>query len=274
MRKIIYFIGVTYFLAACQLFTPDPTPEQLAQQKKIAQINLLLEKIEQDIDSRRLTLPKNNNALDKLNEIVELDPNHPAIDEIKIDIAQSYVDLFSSSFERKKLDAAQNYLAKAKAISPELESIAVSQTIIDNYIAEQKALARIKDEERKKKQADILKQEKAAAEKIYLESIAAAKAREKEQEKEKERIEHLTITRLNQTDINARSKLVGIALDKITPEVIESNKSIIIQTQNQRDYKWLSALLRTSIYFVDSDFALDVKEDINLGEPPRIRYAE
>ena len=272
MRKIIFFIGVTYFLAACQLLTPDPTPEQLAQQQKTAQINLLLEKIEQDIDSRRLTLPKNNNALDKLNEIVELDPNHPAIDEIKIDIAQSYVDLFSSSFERKKLDAAQNYLAKAKAISPELESIAVSQTIIDNYIAEQKALARIKDEERKKKQADILKQEKAAAEKIYLESIAAAKAREKEQEKE--RIEHLTITRLNQTDINARSKLVGIALDKITPEVIESNKSIIIQTQSQRDYKWLSALLRTSIYFVDSDFALDVKEDINLGEPPRIRYAE
>ena len=265
MRKIIFLIGVIYFLAACQLLSPGPTPEELAQQKKSSQLNLLLNQIDQDIDARRLTLPKNNNAMVKLNEVIELEPNHPAIDDIKNEIAQTYVDLFSTSFERKKLDSAQNYLDKAKAISPDLESIAASETEIANYITEQENLARIRKAELKKKRAEA---KKAAAKKKRLKAIAEAKAREKE------RIEHLTITRLNQTDINARSKLVGIALDKITPELIENNKSVIIQTQSQRDFKWLSALLRTSIYFVDSNFALKVKEEINLNEPPRIRYAE
>ena len=268
MRKIIFFIGVSYFLAACQLFAPSATPEQLAQQKKSAQINLLLEQINQDIDARRLTLPKNNNAMLKLNEVIELDPNHPAIDDLRTEIAQAYVDLFSSSFQRKKLDSAQNYLDKAKAISPGLESIAESETQITNYIEEQENLARIREAEKKRKEAEKNQKLKAAAEEKRLKAIAAAKAREKE------RIEHLTITRLNQTDINARSKLVGIALDKITPEIIAKNKPVIIQTQNQRDYKWLSALLKTSIYFVDSEFTLIVKEEINLDEPPRIRYAE
>ena len=266
MRKIIFFTSVIYFLAACQLLAP--TPEELAQQKKSTQLNLLLNQIDQDIDARRLTLPKNNNAMLKLNKVIELEPNHPAIDEIKNEIAQTYVDLFSTSFERKKLDSAQNYLYKAKAISPDLESITDSETQIANYIEEQKNLARIRESEKKRKEAEKKQKLKAAAEEKRLKAIAAAKAREKE------RSEHLTITRLNQTDINARSKLVGIALDKITPEIIAKNKPVIIQTQNQRDYKWLSALLKTSIYFVDSEFTLIVKEEINLDEPPRIRYAE
>jgi|GEM_PF-4172286 len=265
MRKILFFIGVIYLLSACQLLAPGATPEELAQQKKSAQLKLLLKQIDQDIEARRLTLPKNNNAMLKLNEVINLEPIHPAIDDIKNKIAQSYVDLFSASFQRKKLDSAQNYLDKAKAISPDLEIITVSETKMANYIAEQENLIRIRNAELKRKQAEG---RKAAAEKKRLQALAAAKAREKE------RIEHLTITRLNQTDIKARSKLVGIALDKITPEIIAKNKPVIIQTQNQRDYKWLSALLKTSIYFVDSTFTLIVSEDINLDEPPRIRYAE
>lgn len=259
--RLLFLTLSSFLIVACQLL--GPTEEELAQQKLEIQINLLFEKIDKDISEKRLTLPKDNNALQKLNEVIVLQADHPRIPEIKNNIAQSYLDLIAPALEKNRLESAQNYFQKALQIAPGLADSSGAESLITDYIEEQERLAAIREAEKQKKLAEA----KAAAEREKRRKAIALKIA-----KEKERIERLTITRLDQTDINARSKLVGIALDKVSPEIVKSNKAIVIQSQSKRDYKWLSALLRTSVYFIDSDFVLNVESDVKTDEPPRVRY--
>ncbi|HEY9136507.1 MAG TPA: hypothetical protein VIM85_12035 [Pseudomonadales bacterium] len=260
MYKILIFLLITTLLTACQLLGPNP--EEIARQKKITQLNLLFEQINEDIQAKRLSTPKNNNALLKLNEVTQLSPDHPAIPGIKASIAKAYVDLVAPALQKDNLEAAQHYLNSALTISPETkEGISASEKLIADYIAE-------KDRKAKLEQAQLEEKQAAAAQAAAREKQLAAIA------KEKTRIARLTITHLNQAEINARSKQVGIALDKASQIIVKNNAPIIIQAQSNRDYKWLAALLRTSIYFIDSTFTLSATAQINADEPPLIRYAD
>ncbi len=258
LYKLLFLLFTAGLVASCQFLGPNS--EEIARQKQITQLNFLFEQIDQDIAAHRLSRPGNNNALEKLQQVIKLSPDHPTIPSIKDNIAQAYLNLIPISLKKNQLDTAQHYLDKAKTISASAEGMVDAEKLIADYIIEQKRLAKLRESELKEKQAA---EAKALARKKQLETLARQEAE----------INRLTIIRLNQTDINARSKFVGVALDKVSPDIVKKNSPIIIQAQSNRDYKWLAALLRTSIYFIDSDFTLSAEPEINTSETPRIRYA-
>ena len=79
-----------------------------------------------------------------------------------------------------------------------------------------------------------------------------------------------TLVPLNQKAINARSTLVGLALDNVSSEIVDRNATVVIKAKSMRDYRWLSALLKTSVYLKDSNFNLRAEPFIDSAIEPSL----
>lgn len=269
LKQAFVFL-ILFYLSACA--SNGPTPEELAaqaaaaaQQEKVRQENILREQIGalnkaalNDINNSRLKHPKGNNALEKVQKIETLDPKAAEPSLLREMITQQYANLIKIALGQEDLSKAQLYLTNAKSIAPKSEGAQQAQTWINAFQQEQKR----RQAEKKKRQivANLQKKKRLEAENKLATQRRLQMLPKKQQ------------TALIQSEVNARSKEVGFQLDKLSAAIIKNNQPVTIRAQSQRDFRWLAALLKTSLYVVDSSFEPVISHEINNTSEPAIYY--
>ncbi len=113
---------------------PAFSPEEILQQ----QVEKLLNDAEEDIQALRLTKPAGNNAIEKFETVLNLQPdNVQAINGINT-VAGKYLKLSEASLEKDQFDKAQDHLVLAKQLSPEHPEIAGIESKLEQYLVDQK----------------------------------------------------------------------------------------------------------------------------------------
>jgi len=103
------------------------------------QVEKLLSDAEEDFHALRLTKPAGNNAVEKFQKVLNLDPdNADAINGIET-VAGKYLELSETSLEKDQFDKAQDHLELAKQLSPEHPDIEVIERKLEQYLADLKA---------------------------------------------------------------------------------------------------------------------------------------
>lgn len=235
---------------------------QLTQQNELQQQKMVAEKIQrlnlaalEDIENSRLKHPTGNNALEKVIQIETLDPSTPEIANLRDQIAQQYAHLIKIALNQENLSKAQLYLSNARSIAKNSTSIQQAETWISKY------------------QQEIKRRQSEQQKRLIIANLQKQKRLEIERKQQRlQKIPKKHQTPLIQSEINARSKEVGFQLDKISTAIIENNQPVTIRAQSQRDFRWLAALLKTSLYVVDSNYEPVISHEINNTSSPAIYY--
>ncbi len=92
---------------------PDPARERAAR------IAALLEAADTDIEALRLTTPPGNNAFEKYNAVLSLEPQNEATREGIDRVVNNYLQLAQSAAETGDIETARRYVSRAAAIRPD-----------------------------------------------------------------------------------------------------------------------------------------------------------
>lgn len=109
---------------------PVQSTEKSPELQKIPSVNVrqqditkILKDAQEDISTQRLTTPKSNNALNKYQMILQLDPtNNAAKKGVKL-IAQTYLSLANSALDNGDLANASVYRDRAKVVDASVEGL-------------------------------------------------------------------------------------------------------------------------------------------------------
>ena len=111
------------------------------------EVTRLLDAAEDDLKARRLTSPAGNNAWDRYQQVLELQPtNEDAIKGMER-VIESYMELFGSALEQEDFDKADTYLGRIRELhpdSPVLEEgakrIGAAKQVLADRLAKEKAI--------------------------------------------------------------------------------------------------------------------------------------
>jgi uncharacterized caspase-like protein len=130
---------------------PDPSSGQAAR------IEQLLALAQTDLAALRLTSPAGNNAVEKLRQVLSLEPdNVPARDGLA-QVLSRYLELADNAASRGQFDSAESYIAKAQRVVPGTEATAPARERV------RLARARAAQELAARREAERREQEAAAA---------------------------------------------------------------------------------------------------------------
>lgn len=132
-------------LAETQPEAPIDTPQAPVTQEQPAEItegsdlnelerltiDRLITEAKQDIEEQRLKKPDSNNAFNKLQRVLAMDPQNPMALAGLEQIAEEYAKIAERSIEKRQYQAAGIFLNDARSASPELNLIAVIQSKLD-----------------------------------------------------------------------------------------------------------------------------------------------
>ncbi len=86
------------------------------RKKRKNRVHNLLAEAKKDFQANRLTTPEGNNALDKYEQVLEIDPDNSNAEQGKKKIVQKYLDLAKEAIEDYKVDQAKEYVDKARQV--------------------------------------------------------------------------------------------------------------------------------------------------------------
>ena len=145
----------------------QPISKEPALPPEKAEVARLLAAAEADLKARRLTSPAGNNAWDRYQQVLELEPTNPnAIKGIERVIG-SYMELFGAAIEQEDFDKAAGYLAKIRELHPDSPVLEEGeQRLQDAKKARENRLAELKRQrqaEEAERQAELERQRIAKA---------------------------------------------------------------------------------------------------------------
>ena len=164
--------------------TPDKaeaeqqTPKESALTPEETKVARLLAAAEADLKARRMTSPAGNNAWEKYQVVLKLDPgNLEAMAGVER-VMSSYVELFGTAVEQENFEKAFDYLARIRELHPDLPELeegvrrleAAKQARADR-LAEQERQRQAEEEAR---QAELERQRKVQEIKAHWRSFEAA----------------------------------------------------------------------------------------------------
>lgn len=255
-------------LPAKQAAEPVVVVDTQAKQDLIAQI-------EEDIEAFRLTTPADNNALSKIQQLHLIDPEANEIATLTRQVAARYSTLIESHLQNKDAKSAEQFWQTANEIDPtlpDLENLATQITELKQQLKKERQQAA------EEAQANAT-EEQAATETSATSSEGATEETLQQQNISDSEGTQLAIATpptnfpLQQQLIDARSNLIGHELDKAGKEVIAQNAKAVIHARSMRDYRWLSALLKTSVYLLDSEYQLHTEPNIDDTAEPTVVLA-
>ena len=137
--------------------TEPPVSEAPVLSPEEAEVARLLTAAEADVKARRLTSPAGNNAWDRYQQVLGIDPTNPDAITGMERVISSYMELFGSAVEQEDFDKANGYLAKIRELhpdSPVLEeggrSLAAARQARAERLAEEERQRQAEEEERQK----------------------------------------------------------------------------------------------------------------------------
>ena len=137
-----------------------PASKEPALSPEEAEVDRLLAAAEADLKTRRLTSPAGNNAWDRYQRVLEIDPTNPeAINGIGR-VIEDYMELFGAALEQEDLDKAAGYLAKIRELHPDSPVLEVGEQRL--AAARQVRADRLAEQERER-QAELERQRIAQA---------------------------------------------------------------------------------------------------------------
>ena len=149
----------------------QPTPKELALSAEEAEVARLLVAAEADIKARRLTSPAGNNAWDRYQQVLEIDPAN--LDAIKgmERVIGNYMELFGAAIDQEDFDKAAGYLAKIGELHPDSPVLDEGeQRLQDARQARENRLA----EQERQRQAELERQRIAQAVETHWQTFEAA----------------------------------------------------------------------------------------------------
>jgi serine/threonine-protein kinase PpkA len=99
--------------------TVQPDNSRLLALQKKADIGTILAQARAALKEQRLTEPKNNNAYDYYQQVLELQPQHKKALEGITNIANVYADLAEARLDKFEYEAAKAYVNKGLTVQPE-----------------------------------------------------------------------------------------------------------------------------------------------------------
>ena len=148
--------------------------EEQAQTEQ--QIKALVSGFDADLDALRLTSPAGDNALSKLQSLLELDPTNPLLEQGFEAIVNRYVGLSKKASSTGQFSKAQGYLDKAATVSADSPALATAQAALEALREEVEAREAAEALALKERQAK--EEARLEAEKREAEALAKAEAAE------------------------------------------------------------------------------------------------
>ncbi len=108
------------FPALNQTLPEDPRREQLAARlKQLKRGQELAVSVAQNLAAGRLRMPPQRNALARARQLIQVDSEHPQLDDLLASVEQALIDRAQTLVEQREFDAADDWLAQASSLRAE-----------------------------------------------------------------------------------------------------------------------------------------------------------
>lgn len=124
----------TYFAAAVD--KPLDSPASPLSNADRHRIRSLLAQADADIAALRLTTPTGNNAFEKINTVLLLDPSNEAAKKGINRIIEKYLQLAKNAAKSNDVASAQSYIDRASRIQADSPAVLSARTQLANWVAE------------------------------------------------------------------------------------------------------------------------------------------
>lgn len=126
-------VDISKFEVAAEAPVLNAEPETtkgLSESQQLT-IDRLIGEAQADIAAKRLKTPHTNNAFNKLQRILDLQPEHGAALAAMDQIAEEYAKMAEAQLANNKLASAEKYLQEARSIAPGLHVVTVIAAKLD-----------------------------------------------------------------------------------------------------------------------------------------------
>ena len=136
--------------------TEQPAPKDPVLSLEESEVTRLLAAAEADLKARRLTSPAGNNAWDRYQQVLGIDPANPDAISGMERVIERYMELFGSAVEQKDFEQADNYLARIRDLHPDSPSLLSGRKQLDE--ARQARADRLAEQERQRQAEEATRQ--------------------------------------------------------------------------------------------------------------------
>ncbi|HET8708461.1 MAG TPA: hypothetical protein VFM46_19290 [Pseudomonadales bacterium] len=284
MKQLLFALLLVVPLLSCQTPTPAPLQDDPALRHQILQ----------DAQNFSFDAAKAN-----LQQYQQRFPASTELPALKAAVAERYLDHFWMRLakagvnaqsdsnlhgeliqdwnEAHALGATPAHLNDAKsALESRVESKPVNSTPEKNAVAEKsqnngvKSTANNSTKANKKTKAKAEKVSETAPDGAVAVVEAPAKAEPVEAVEKASDIPTRREIRLNPADVEARSDVVSGMLKQIAKHIVKEPVNVVIQSRSMKDFRWINALLKTSIQELDPQFNLSSEPVVDPSAAPAV----
>ena len=141
-----------------------PAPEEPVLSPQEAEVARLLTAAEADVKARRLTSPVGNNAWDRYQQVLGIDPANPDAIRGMERVIGSYRELFGSAVKQEDFDKAEGYLATIRELHPDSPVLEEGERSL--AAARQTRADRLAEEERERQAEEAARQAEVERQRI------------------------------------------------------------------------------------------------------------
>ena len=279
-NRILITVMLAGTLSACQSMPkqiwdtgaqPQPEPETVeAPEPATPQPRPSLhDEIEADLLANRLSRPKGNNAIEKIEALRRENPGDPAIAGYEKEVIDRYLVLADRRLkknnppQRRDLEVALKYINTARSLQVPSAALDKKEEIILellDILVQQESLEKARE----------ASAGQPAPEEPAVEEPETPPEPEAPVAEETPVNTNPNFLSLKQSQIDTRSQEINLQLDSISSKIISENAAVIIHARSMDDFRYLSASLRTSLYWVDPDFVVTAEPHISQSVNPGI----
>lgn len=225
-----------------------------------------------------------------LQQLREKNPADTRIESYQRQLAEAHMALGRQALGRGDIDGASRELAKARSLMPNAPALTDFTRAIEQAKAEEAAeIAAQKARAEAARQAQLAQQQAAqraaqeAAAKKAAEAEAAAKAQAAAEAAAKQAAAKPAAPKAKHIDPAAATSSVSLAmlddgdndalrklLDSVAQDVVNFRCKVQIQVREVKDFQWVAALLSARVKRLDSNFKLDLAQQLDSAQAPQL----
>lgn len=225
-----------------------------------------------------------------LQQLRQKNPADTRVESYQRQLAEAHMALGRQALGRGDMDGASRELAKARSLMPNAPALTDFTRAIEQAKAEDAAeIAAQKARAEAARQAQLAQQQAAqraaqeAAAKKAAEAEAAAQAQAAAEAAAKQAAAKPAAPKARHIDPAAATSSVSLAmlddgdndalrklLDSVAQDVVNFRCQVQIQVREVKDFQWVAALLSARVKRLDSNFNLDLAQQLDSAQAPQL----